>query len=181
MEFECSLLYSDKFSIGVYPAPHKSCEHLHTCFFKICFIVLCHQKWSELKSGFLNTEYFNTIYVHIYYSPMEDASSMYSNLLFLSSCLTKSNMKFSQARYCCLTLRSKNSTWHSLFKHPHTLSVHLTVGLSILHSYKTVGKYIPIISVHSGKISVNFIQMQLHTKNSIVKENFKDKICDFSF
>ena len=35
MEFESSLLYLENFSICVYPAPDKSCEHLHTCFFKI--------------------------------------------------------------------------------------------------------------------------------------------------
>lgn len=33
MEFESSLLYSEKLSNGVYPAPDKSCEHLHTYFF----------------------------------------------------------------------------------------------------------------------------------------------------
>jgi len=35
MELECSLPYSEKFSIRVYPAPDKYCERHHTCFFKI--------------------------------------------------------------------------------------------------------------------------------------------------
>ena len=89
-------------------------------------------------------------------------------------------MHFSQVMFCYLPLGSKNSTFHSVFKHPHTLFMHLTVRFPIPHSQKTVGKYNHIISVHSVKTSVNFLQMQLHTKNSIVKQNYKFKVCDFS-
>ena len=109
-------------------------------FLRSACILLCHRKWTHLESGFLTTEYFNNFYVHIYYSPMEDASSIYSILLFLSSCLTKStHYKISQyaffsIKFCCLPLGSKNSTWHSVFKHPHTLFMHLTVRFPIPHS-----------------------------------------------
>ena len=161
MELECSLPYSEKFSIGVYPAPDKSCEHHHTCFLRSVWIPLCHQKWSHFESSFLTTEYYNIIYVHIHYSPMEDASSMYSILLFYHRVWQKAhilnvlNMHFSQFRIRCLPLGSKNSTWHSVFKHPPSLFMHLTIRLPIPHSYKTVVKYNHIISVHSVKTSVN--------------------------
>ena len=90
-------------------------------------------------------------------------------------------MQFSQVRCCCLLLGSKNSTWHSVFKHPHTIVIHLTVRFAIPHSYKLACKYIYIISVDSVKTSVNFLKMQLNTKNSIAKQNCKISICDFFF
>jgi len=85
------------------------------------------------------------------------------------------NMQFSQVRWCYLPLGSKKSTWHSVFKHPNTLSIHLTLKLTIPHSYKTVRKYIHTISVYSVNTLVNFPQMQRNTKNSIGKQNCKLK------
>ena len=90
-------------------------------------------------------------------------------------------MQFSQVRCCCLLLGSKNSAWHSVFKHPHTIVIHLTVRFAIPHSYKLACKYIYIISVDSVKTSVNFLKMQLNTKNSIAKQNCKINISDFCF
>ena len=46
---------------------------------------------------------------------------------------------------------------------------------------KTVGLYIHIITLHSGKTSLNFLQMQLNSKNSIVKHNCKVKPVIFHF
>ena len=85
------------------------------------------------------------------------------------------NMHFTQVMFCYLPLGSKNSTFHSVFKHPHTLSIHLTLNLPIPYSYKAVGKYIHIISVYSVKTSVNFPQMQWNFKNPIGKQNCKLK------
>ena len=97
MEFECSLLYSEKFSIGVYPAPHKSCEHLHTCFFKIFFYSVMPPKIIWTTKWFLTTDILIKFMYVFTTATMEDASSMYSILLFLSSCLTKcTHYKFPQ-------------------------------------------------------------------------------------
>jgi hypothetical protein len=166
------------------------------------------------KVVFFPTEYSNKIYVRIYYSTMENASSTYYILLFVyhpawqkAHIIKVLNKQFSQVRCYCLSLGFKNSTWHSVFKYPHTLFIHLTVRLPISHSYKTAGKYIHIISkfhiytkqqwniftsyqyiqlsrnihAHLVKTSGNFLQMQLHTKNSSVTQYFKVKICGFSF
>jgi len=84
MEFESSLQYSEKFSIGVYPAPDKSCENLHTYFFKIYLnTVMPPQNDHIFKVVFFPIKYSNKIYVCIYYSTMENASSIYYILLFV--------------------------------------------------------------------------------------------------
>jgi len=165
MEFECSLMYSEN-SPFLFILHQTYPVNIFIHFpLRSLWILLCHQKWSHLQSDFLTTEYFNKIYVPIYYSQHGGCIIYVFHPTFLLLCLTKSTLKkysicsFFQVRCWCLLLGSNNSTWHSDFKHSHTLFVLLTVRLPIPQSYKSVGKYVHIILVQSDKTSVNFLQM----------------------
>jgi hypothetical protein len=126
-------------------------------------------------------------------APMEDASSMYSILLFYHPVWQKAHiikvlhMRCSQVRCHCLPLIVHGTLTSNILTiclytllYDSQFHIHTKQQLNIFTSYQ----YIQLgrnIHAHLVKISINFLQMQLHTKHSLVTWNCKVKVCDFSF